>query len=77
MLKIMSKSCVGVRIMLTSARVISLHKSGFLLVRAQINGQSIFQSSLNDFMLLVPVEFEVLESDSVIESLVCMEQEFI
>ena len=27
-------------------------------------------------MLLVPVEFEVLESDSVIESLVCMEQEF-
>jgi len=28
-------------------------------------------------MLLVPVEFEVLESDSVIESLVCMEQEFI
>jgi len=28
-------------------------------------------------MLLVPVEFEELESDSVIESLVCMEQEFI
>tara|TARA_B100000035_G_C20715568_1_gene428900 strand:+ start:247 stop:420 length:174 start_codon:yes stop_codon:yes gene_type:complete len=28
-------------------------------------------------MLLVPVEFEVLESASVIESLVCMEQEFI
>ena len=27
-------------------------------------------------MLLVPVEFKVLESDSVIESLVCMEQEF-
>ena len=27
-------------------------------------------------MLLVPVEFEVLESASVIESLVCMEQEF-
>ena len=27
-------------------------------------------------MLVVPVEFEVFESASVIESLVCMEQEF-